>query len=70
MRFFRQTNYYTFSRSEMELQKMVIYSRLLPDVPTVTIFLKQSLIYLNGKSITNPKLMVLQNDIIQLIISQ
>ena len=70
VRFFRQTNYYTFSRSEMELQKIIIYSRLLPDVPTVTIFLRQALVYLNGKSITNPKLMVLQNDMIQLIISQ
>ena len=70
VRFFRQTNYYTFSRSEMELQKTIIYSRLLPDVPTVTVFLNQSLVYLNGKSITNPKTIVLQNDVIQFIISQ
>ena len=70
VRFFRQTNYYTFSRSEMELQKTIIYSRLLPDMPTVAIFLNQSLVYLNGKSITNPKTIVLQNDVIQFIISQ
>ena len=70
VRFFRQTNYYTFSRSEMELQKTIIYSRLLPDVPTVTTFLNQSLVYLNGKLITNAKTIVLQNDVIQFIISQ
>ena len=70
VRFFRQTNYYTFSRSEMALQKTIIYSRLLPDVPTVTIFLKQSLVYLNGRSISDPQTIVLQNDIIQFIISQ
>lgn len=70
VRFFRQTNYYTFSKSEMELQKTIIYSRLLPDVPTVTTFLSQLLVYLNGKAVTNPKSTVLQNDVIQLIISQ
>ena len=70
VRFFRQTNYYTFSRSEMELQKTIIYSRLLPDIPTVSIFLTQSLVYLNGRSVTNPKTTVLQNDVIQFIVSQ
>jgi len=70
VRFFRQTNYYTYSRSEMELQKTVIYSRLLPDIPTVGVFLNQCLIYLNGASVTDPKTTVLQNDIIQFIVSQ
>jgi hypothetical protein len=54
----------------MELEKTIIYSRLLPDIPTVYIFLKQSLIYLNGRAVTNPKTTVLQNDLIQFIISK
>jgi hypothetical protein len=70
VRFFRQTNYYTYSRSEMELEKIIIYSRLLPDLPTVNIFLSQSLVYLNGRSITNSKTTILQNDVVQFIISK
>jgi hypothetical protein len=54
----------------MELEKVIIYSRLLPDVPTVNVFLTQSLVYLNGRSITNGKTTILQNDVIQFIVSK
>ena len=54
----------------MELHKTIIYSRLLPDWPTVYIFLNQSLVYLNGRSVRDPKTIVLQNDVLQLIVSQ
>jgi hypothetical protein len=54
----------------MELEKIIIYSRLLPDIPTVNIFLKQSLVYLNGRIASDSKTTVLQNDLIQFIISK
>lgn len=69
-RFFGQTNYYTFSRSEMSLEKTIMYSRLLPDLPTIHIFLNQRLIYLNGKFASTMKASVFQNDLIQLIVSK
>jgi phosphopantetheine adenylyltransferase len=54
----------------MELEKTILYSRLLPDIPTIHIFMKQSLIYLNGKIVKDSKTTTLQNDLIQFIISK
>ena len=70
VRFFKQTNSYTFSRSEMSLEKTLMYSRLLPDIPTVNVFLQQNLVYLNGLPATNNKASVFQNDLLQLIVSK
>lgn len=70
VRFFKQTNSYTFSQSEMSLEKTLMYSRLLPDLPTVNVFLQQNLVYLNGLPVTGAKASVFQNDLLQLIISK
>jgi len=70
VRFFKQTNSYTFSRSEMSLEKTLMYSRLLPDIPTVNVFIQQNLVYLNGLPVTTTKASVFQNDLLQLIVSK
>lgn len=70
LRFFKQTNSYTFSRSEMSLEKTLMYSRLLPDLPTVNVFVQQNLVYLNGLPATTTKTSVFQNDLLQLIVSK
>ena len=70
VRFFKQTNSYTFSRSEMSLEKTLMYSRLLPDLPTVNVFIQQNLVYLNGLPAVTNKSSVFQNDLLQLIVSK
>lgn len=69
VRFYRQATYYTFSMSESSLQKMLMYSRLLPDVPTIDLFWRQNLIYLNGHTAPTLEAPVLENDLIQLIVT-
>jgi hypothetical protein len=43
---------------------------LLPDIPTVNIFIQQNLVYLNGLPVTTTKASVFQNDLLQLIVSK
>ena len=69
-RFFRQISNYTFNYSEMAINKIIIYSRLLPDQSTFNIFQENKLIYINGKLLFNKNLLVVENDLIQLIISK
>ena len=69
VKFYKNSNKYVFSKSEMSLDKIIMYSRLLPDQPTIDIFLQQGLIYLNGKNITNLKALIARNDLIQLVVS-
>jgi hypothetical protein len=70
VRFFRQSNYYAFSWSEMTLDKVIIYSRLLPDLATLRTFTSHRLIYLNGVSISSPSVLTFENDLIQLLVSK
>jgi len=67
--FYKGSTKYNFSRSEMSLNRMIMYSRLLPDMPTINIFLDQKLIYLNGKSVSEVMTILVPNDLIQLTIS-
>ena len=69
-RFFKASNYYAFSASEMSIDKTIVYTRLLPDMLTLEIFLEQRLVYLNGFHVTNKHLIIYENDLIQLIVSK
>ena len=69
-RFFRQVSNYTFNYSEMAIDKIVIYSRLLPDHNTFNIFQENKLIYINGRIVFNKNLLAVENDLIQLIVSK
>ena len=68
-RFYKGSNRYTFSRAEMSLNRVIMYSRLLPDNPTVDTFLIQKIIYLNGRVVHDPNTILVPNDIVQLIVS-
>lgn len=70
VKFFKKINYYAFSASEMSIEKTIIYSRLVPDISTLLIFVKQRLIYCNGKIISKLNSLVYENDLIQLIVSK
>ena len=68
-RFYKGSNNYTFSRAEMSLNRVVMYSRLLPDNPTVNSFLSKKLIYLNGRVAHDTNAILVPNDVVQLIVS-
>lgn len=53
----------------MSMGRIIMYSRLLPDLPTINIFLKQKAIYLNGKAAYDINAILVPNDTIQLIVS-
>ena len=69
VRFYKNSNKYSFSRSEMSANRIIMYSRLLPDNPTVDIFINQKLIYLNGLLLHTQKTILVPNDLVQLIVS-
>lgn len=69
VRFYKGSNQYNFSQAEMSLNRVIMYSRLLPDNPTVNAFMSQKLVYLNGRSTYDPNAILVPNDIIQLIVS-
>lgn len=68
-RFYKGSNCYSFSRSEMSLGRILMYSRLLPDLPTIFTFSQQRLIFLNGKYISDIATLLTTNDLVQLVIS-
>ena len=68
-RFYKGSNRYTFSRAEMSLNRVVMYSRLLPDNPTVDSFISKKLIYLNGRLAYDANTILVPNDVVQLIVS-
>ena len=69
VRFYRNSNKYSFARSEMSANRIIMYSRLLPDNPTVNLFIDQKLIYINGKLLHTQQMILVPNDLVQLIVS-
>lgn len=69
VRFYKNSNKYSFARSEMSANRIIMYSRLLPDAPTVDIFINQKLIYLNGKLLYAQQAILVPNDLVQLVVS-
>ena len=68
-RFYRSVQTYTFAHSEMLLGKVIMYARLLPDLPTITLFMSYDSVFLNGKPAYEPSLIVAKQDFLQLAIS-
>lgn len=69
VRFYKNSNKYSFSRSEMTADRIIMYSRLLPDQPTINIFIDQNLVYLNGRLLYSLKTILVPNDLVQLAVS-
>ena len=69
VRFYKNSNKYSFARSEMSVNRIIMYSRLLPDNPTVGLFIDQKLIYLNGRLLHTQQTILVPNDLVQLIVS-
>lgn len=69
VRFYKGSNNYSFSRAEMSLNRILMYSRLLPDNPTVCAFLSKRLIYVNGNMVYDPGALLGVNDVLQIVVS-
>ena len=68
-RFNRKLNSYYFSQHDYSLHKIVLYSKLLPDHKTFDYLWKSGGVSLNGKTLSNPNYILLENDLVQLELS-
>ena len=55
--------------SEMSVDKVVMYSKLLPDIKTLNMFMAKCMIYVNGSMSDSARIMYV-NDIVQVIVSK
>lgn len=69
VKFYRSSTRYSFSRSEMSVNRMIMYSRLLPDMPTIIAFMGQGLVHLNGQQLPDLSRILVPDDLIQLTVS-
>ena len=54
---------------ETTLGRTIVYSRLLPDYPSVHLFKEKNFIFLNRKSLPDLNMQVVPNDFIQLMVA-
>jgi len=54
---------------ETTLGRTIVYSRLLPDYPSVNLFKEKNFIFLNRKSLPDLSTQVVPNDFIQLMVA-
>jgi len=68
-RFYRKVNTGYISQEENSIDKILLYSKLLPDVSSLNSFFKNNMIFLNSKKLVNLHIYVYKNDFIQIEIS-
>jgi len=68
-RFLRYSKRILFSYSEATLTKILIFSKLLPNLILINFFSSKQFIYLNSKLIMSLELIIIQNDFVQLIVT-
>ena len=68
--FFKWTKLYSFAQNELALNKVLIYSQLVPDTQTFNLFLINKLIYINGSHTFNKNFVLTPNDFIQVVVSK
>lgn len=69
VKFFRKTTTYTFSQDELKLSRILISSKLLPDLYSTRLFLGYNLIFINGYPAHTGDELTLVGDFIQLELS-
>ena len=70
MRFSRSINNYFLYSSDFLVDQIVLYSKLLPDMVTLNLFMTNRLVYVNGFTVLSKSLPTYVGDNIQLIISK
>jgi hypothetical protein len=69
-RFLKKNNTKYLLNYELTLNKIVIYSRILPDYHTYNLFFNNNLVFLNGKTPTSSRINCVVNDFVQLLVSK
>jgi len=69
VKFYHLSSKYLLSYSESTLDKIVVYSHLLPDMSTTQLFSTNGFLYLNGKVTNSLSTVVIKNDLVQLVVS-
>jgi hypothetical protein len=69
MRFVRFSTKILFNYTESTLEKVLIFSKLLPNFELVKFFLAKNFIYINNKANTTYGTLILMNDFIQLVVT-
>ena len=70
IRFYAKASISFFVKNELSLDKVVIYSRILPDLYTYNLFLNSKQIFLNGSTPSQGNTTCVVNDFIQLVVSK
>ena len=68
--FLKKTNQKSLLSQEMTLDKILIYSRIVPDYTTFMSFFNSDIIYINGKKPIKRDLNCVLNDFIQVVVSK
>lgn len=68
-RFLRFDGNYFYSFSDMNVDKVVMYSKLLPDIKTLHVFISKCMVYVNGLRADSFRVMYV-NDIVQIVVSK
>jgi len=68
VKFYKYTRFQIFLSFEMQLLRVLIRTKLLPDPNSSNLFLANGLVFINGVCALNPRLPVFAGDIIQLAI--
>ena len=69
VKFYHLSSQYLLTYSESTLDKIIVYSQLLPDVSTTELFSSYGFIYLNGRVNTTINTVLIKNDFLQLVVS-
>ena len=68
-RFYRKIHKNYISQEENSIDKILLYSKLLPDMSSLNSFFSNNMIFLNNTKLTNLSIFVYKNDFIQIEIS-
>lgn len=69
-RFYKKSSQLATHGSELVLYKLVLYSRLVPDINTFNLFFNLRIFFLNGLGLLSRDVTCVPNDFIQLIVSK
>jgi hypothetical protein len=69
-RFYRKTLLNQSTSQELTFDKVLIYSRLVPDYTSFIAFFRSNAFFVNGRLPTSPQLNCVVNDFIQLVVSK
>jgi hypothetical protein len=70
MRFSRKINSYFTYFSELSVERIVMYAKLLPDLNTLKFFMENRWVYINGRASYKLDTIIYLNDFIQLMVSK